>query len=78
MFTLWFTAVPWDPWELDTVVLPTLEHPHFFCVCTSIKMNNYKRENRIMQNMRFQESVLLIHMHEKLHEYNVLLILLFS
>lgn len=49
----------------------------FFCVCTSSKVNNYKRENRTMQNMRFQETVFLIHMHENLHEYSVMLILLF-
>lgn len=77
MFTLWVTVILWDPWELDAVVLPTLGHSYFFCVCTSSKVNNYKRENKTMQNMRFQETVFLIHMHENLHEYSVMLILLF-
>lgn len=77
VFTLLFTVIPWDPWERAAVVFPTLGHPHFFCVCTSSKVNNYSRENRTVQNMRFQESVFLIHWHEKLHEYSLVLILLF-
>lgn len=77
VFTLFFTVIPWDPWDLDAVVLPTLGHPHFFCVCPSSKVSNYKREDRTVQNMRFQESVLLYHKHEKLHEYSAVLIFLF-
>lgn len=73
VFTLQSTAVSWDPWELNAVVLPTLGLPHFSHACTNSRVSNYKKENRTVQNMKFQESVFLIHVYEKLHEYKVVL-----
>ena len=80
MFTLQSTAVSWDCWEYSAVVLPTLGLPHFPHTCTNSRVSNYKKENWTVQNMKFQESVFLILVHEymKLHEYKVVLPVLFS
>lgn len=74
VFTLQSTAVSWDPWELSPVVLPTLWLLHFSHACTNSRVSNYRKENWTAQNMKFWESVFLIHVHEKLPEYKVVLL----
>lgn len=60
VFSLWSTVVPWDAWELNTVVLLTFGLPHFSRVCTNNSVNNYKKNNWTTQSMKFQGSMFLI------------------
>lgn len=68
LFTQQLADYSWNPWELGAMILPTFGLPRFFHECTNNTVDNYRKEKWMVWNIRFQESMCLIHIHAKCHE----------
>ena len=63
-------SFPGIPGNLVLWFCPPLDS-HFFHECTKNTVSNYKKENWTVQNIEFQESMRLTHVHTKNHKSKV-------